>query len=90
MCDALLYCRTEFLYLSSYGGTESYVHPPEFNQLSIVTLAIYNHRKGLDAKAQKADKTESESALRETAKASQREVSRIQAFQLAMLKLLTS
>lgn len=64
------------MHIQSVGGASGYVHPPEFHKLSSITMNIYNHRKNVDTKAQKSGKAESESALRETAKQSQREVSK--------------
>ena len=63
------------MHLNSVAAASGYVQPPEFNQLCTVTLAVYNNRKGVEAKPQKADKADAEAALREAAKLSQREVS---------------
>ena len=73
ICDALLYCRSEMMHIQSVGSASGYVHPPEFHQLSSLTMNIHNHCKNLD-KSNKG-KGEGEAALREVAKQSQREVS---------------
>lgn len=73
------------MHLQSVVGASGYVHPPEFHQLSALTIHIHNHRKNLD-KAQKG-KVDAEAALREAAKESQREVSKIKPLNLSRLIL---